>query len=96
MARPTAPTRTLNLKNPEVYRLAQELSAATGESMTEAVRVSLEQRLARVKTSRDAEIERRILRMHELATRIRELSPPGFWEQDFDELIYDDDGLPKL
>ena len=81
MARSTVPARTLNLKNPEVYRLASELAAATGESMTEAVRLSLEERLDRVTRSRDVEIERRIRRIHELATRIRELSPPGYWSR---------------
>jgi antitoxin VapB len=96
MARSAASARTLNLKNPEVYRLAQELSAATGESMTEAVRLSLQERLDRVTKSRDAEVERRVQRIHELATRIRELSPPGYWEQDFDALLYDEDGVPKL
>lgn len=95
MARSPSPVRTLNLKNPEVYRLASELAAATGESMTEAVRLSLEERLDRINKTREAEVERRIRRIHELATMIRELSPPGYWAQDFDELMYDENGLPK-
>src|SRR3954452_18106205 len=57
MARSTPPARTLNLKNPEVYRLASELAAVTGESMTEAVRLSLEERLDRVTRRRDVEVE---------------------------------------
>jgi antitoxin VapB len=36
----------LNIKNPEVERLASELAQITGESKTEAVRKALEQRKA--------------------------------------------------
>lgn len=36
----------MNIKNPEVERLAAELAAQTGESKTEAVRKALEQRMA--------------------------------------------------
>jgi antitoxin VapB len=36
----------LNIKNPEVERLASELAEITGESKTEAVRKALEQRKA--------------------------------------------------
>ncbi len=96
MARSTAPTRTLNLKNPEVYRLAQELSEATGESMTEAVRLSLQERLDRVNGTREAEIERRIRRMSELAAMIRERIPEGLTREGIDDLMYDEHGLPKL
>ena len=38
----------LNIKNPEVERLATELATLTGESKTEAVRRALEERKARV------------------------------------------------
>jgi antitoxin VapB len=96
MPRSTSPARTLNLKNPEVYRLAQELSEATGESMTEAVRLSLQERLDRVNGTREAEIERRIRRMSELAAMIRERIPEGTTREDIDDLMYDEHGLPKL
>jgi antitoxin VapB len=38
----------LNIKNPEVERLVEEISRLTGESKTEAVRRSLEERRARL------------------------------------------------
>ncbi len=95
MARSTTPARTLNLKNPEVYRLAQELSEATGESMTEAVRLSLQERLDRVTSARDAEVEARIRRIHEIAEMIRARIPAGITMRDIDEQMYDDDGLPR-
>lgn len=37
----------LSIKNPEVDRLARELSEITGENITETIRKSLEQRLER-------------------------------------------------
>ena len=40
----------LNIKNPEVERLAAEVSAATGESKTEAIRQALLERRARLRT----------------------------------------------
>ncbi len=39
---------SLNIKNPEAHRLARKLADATGESLTEAVTVSLRERLASV------------------------------------------------
>lgn len=38
----------LNIKNPEVERLAEEVVALTGESKTEAIRRALEERRARL------------------------------------------------
>ena len=37
---------SLNIKNPETHRLAREVAARTGESLTTAVTESLRQRLA--------------------------------------------------
>jgi len=39
----------LNIKDPEADRLARELAAATGESITVATRRAIEERLARVR-----------------------------------------------
>jgi antitoxin VapB len=41
----------LNIKNPEVERLVDEVASLTGESKTEAVRKSLEQRLRKLSLS---------------------------------------------
>lgn len=40
---------SLNIKDPETDRLARELAAATGESITEAARRALQERLHRVR-----------------------------------------------
>lgn len=86
---------SLNIKNAETYRLIKELADATGESMTEAVTVAVRERLARTRGAREADIEERVQRIHEIATFMHDAAPPGYWDQDFDALLYDDDGLPK-
>ncbi len=42
-------TMPLNIKNPEVERLVDEVAGVTGESKTEAVRVALLERRARLR-----------------------------------------------
>lgn len=46
---------TLNIKDPETDRLARELAAETGESITVAARRAIEERLARVRARRLAD-----------------------------------------
>jgi antitoxin VapB len=79
----------LNIKNARTYELARHLSELTGESMTGAVTVALEERIERIE--RDFNVEE-ILTM---AREIRDRLPPGYLDQDFDELLYDERGLPK-
>lgn len=55
----------LNLKNPEVERLAAEVARLTGESKTEAIRRSLEERRQRLKGTAPSERRRRVLRFLE-------------------------------
>ena len=55
----------LNLKNPEVERLATEVARLTGESKTEAIRRSLEERRRRLKDAPAGERRRRVLRFLE-------------------------------
>jgi antitoxin VapB len=52
----------LNLKNPEVERLAAEVARLTGESKTEAIRRALEERRARLKGTSPADRRVRVLR----------------------------------
>lgn len=79
----------LNIKNPEAYRLVKLLADATGESMTEAVTVAVRERLERIE--RDFQVGEIL----EMAREIRDRLPPGYLDQDFDDLLYDKDGLPK-
>lgn len=82
---------TLNIKDPEVYRLASALAATRGTSMTAAVRDALVEALAR----RESEVEARVARMREVARRAAEfVEPPGAYTITDDDL-YDEDGLPR-
>lgn len=81
----------LNIKDEQTDRLARQLAETTGESITEAVRVSLSERLARLGaggggTRLADQIDRIALRTSRLP-RLDDRSP--------DEILgYDDDGLP--
>jgi antitoxin VapB len=62
----------LNIKNPETDRLARQLAAATGESLTEAVTRAIQERLERTTGQRDArsphaEVERIQKRISDLS-----------------------------
>jgi antitoxin VapB len=81
----------LNIKDVETDRMARELAAATGESITEAVARALEERLARV-TGR-----RRRRRLADDVARIQAriaLVPMADKRPPDDALGYDAFGLP--
>lgn len=82
----------LSIKDPETDRLARALADATGESITEAIRRSLEERLER---------ETRGANQYRLGTIVRRVqerlaSVPVLDDRRPDELIgYDELGLPR-
>ncbi len=45
----------MNIKNPEVERLAAEVAKRFGETKTEAIRIALKERLCRMELPRDRE-----------------------------------------
>jgi len=82
----------LSLKDPEVDRLAREVAARTGETLTTAVAVALKERLARLKGRR----RRRPLReeLREIARRCAAL--PTLDDRSADAIVgYDERGLPR-
>lgn len=80
----------LSIKNPEADRLAKELVAATGESVTEAVVVALRQRVERVRGRRASAITRRL---DALSAEVA--AYPVVTAQSAEEIIgYDEHGLP--
>jgi antitoxin VapB len=80
---------SLNIKNEETYRLAQQLAALTGESMTAAVTEAVRERLERVRSKGMAE---RIMKIaKECAPRWKE----PYRSIDHGDLLYDEKGLPK-
>lgn len=54
---------SLNIKNDQTCRLVAEVAALTGESMTQAVTVALQERLERLRRRDQADILRRIERL---------------------------------
>jgi antitoxin VapB len=81
----------ISIKDPETDRLARALAAATGESLTEAIRRALQDRLER-ETQRTARgIAAEVRRIQERLARLPVLDP-----RPADEILgYDDHGLPR-
>jgi antitoxin VapB len=63
----------LNIRDREVHELAGQLPERTGETMTEAVKRALVERLQRTVTPAPADIEMRRRRIREIAEEFREL-----------------------
>lgn len=85
----------LNIKSDEAYRLAAELAALTGESLTEAVTVSLRERLERAR--RAADRDARVQDVMRLAEELRaHVEGPLLSNEQLDTLLYDPEtGLPR-
>jgi antitoxin VapB len=84
----------LNIRDPEVHDLARAIADATGETMTQAVKRALVERLARVEGETKAVRSRRFERLMAHAKRFREL--PVLDPRPLDEMIdYDEHGLPR-
>jgi antitoxin VapB len=83
----------LNIKNAETYRLIRELADLTGESMTAAVTVAVQDRLERV---RQPDPQGGMAsRLHEIATDMRARLPDDFLAATPTDVLYDRDGLPR-
>jgi len=78
---------TLNIKDPEVYRLARELADRRGTSMTAVVRAALEHERERV----EHDVSERLQVILDIARRSQ--AKPGPYLSDDD--LYDERGLPK-
>ena len=82
----------LSIKDPETDRLARRMAETTGESLTEAIRRALEERLAR-DTPRHTQyrLETAVKRVQE-----RVASLPVLDARDPDQLLgYDEHGVPR-
>ncbi|MDH3598882.1 MAG: type II toxin-antitoxin system VapB family antitoxin [Candidatus Tectomicrobia bacterium] len=79
----------LNIKNEEAHRLAAQLAALTGETMTKAVTEAIRERIERIQRQRN---------VPEILARAREIIRHSGGAQpytDHAELLYDEHGLPK-
>ncbi|MGH9494527.1 MAG: type II toxin-antitoxin system VapB family antitoxin [Candidatus Sulfotelmatobacter sp.] len=84
---------SLNIKNEEAHRLAQQLAKLTGESMTTAVTEAVRERLERVQRNKGGMSKaERILKIgRECAARLKE----PYRSIEHGDLLYDEKGLPK-
>lgn len=88
----------LNIKNAEVERLAAEVAKIAGETKTEAIRVALEERKARISKSRQEKV---IDLVNYLEKNVWPKIPPelrgrSLSRDELDEMIgYDEHGLPR-
>lgn len=83
---------SLNIKNPETYKLTRRLAALTGESLTEAVTASVRERLERLSTAQDEQdlVERLLAIGRDCAAHMGQ----EFKSTDHGDLLYDELGLP--
>jgi antitoxin VapB len=83
---------SLNIKSEEAHRLARELAAMTGESLTAAVTEALRERLDRLCKQQNGSLADRLLAIGEdCAARLKE----PFRSIDHGDLLYDEHGLPR-
>lgn len=82
---------SLNVKNQDAHRLAQQLARLTGESMTEAVTKALRERLDRVRGRRGSLADRLLGIGRDCAAHLKE----PFRSAAHGDLLYDEKGLPK-
>jgi len=82
----------LNIKDEKTHRLAQELAALTGESMTAAVTAAVRERLDRIRRERGISLADRLLAIgKDCAAHLEE----PFRSANHADLLYDGRRLPR-
>ena len=82
----------ISIKSIETERLAREIAAKTGESLTGAIQKALEERLDRLKNNRRNQALE--TQLDDILRRVDEM--PDLDSRSPDEIVgYDEDGLPR-
>jgi antitoxin VapB len=82
---------SLNIKSEKTHRLVRELAGLTGESLTVAVTVAVQERLDRLRSERDLGLVDRLLEIgRDCAAHLQE----PYRSIDHGTLLYDERGLP--
>jgi len=82
----------LSIKSVEVERMAREIAAKTGESLTGAIQKALQERLDRLRRERRSQILSS--QLQEILRRVDQL--PVLDSRSADEILgYDEHGLPR-
>ena len=83
---------SLNIKNEETHRRAQELARLAGETMTQAVDRAVAERLERIRKKRNkGALVQRLLKIGHECARL-----PVLDRRSPKEMLYDETGLPGL
>ena len=83
---------SLNIKNKEAHKLANQLAKLTGENMTEAVTKAVRERLDKLRSQQGAGLADRLVKIgKDCAAHLKE----PFRSADHEDLLYDEKGLPK-
>ena len=81
----------LSIEDDRAHLLASELARLTGEDLSRAVVRAIEERLARLRVAESREgLAGRLLALGEACGRL-----PVLDERSGDEILYDDEGLPR-
>jgi antitoxin VapB len=81
----------LNIKNEVTHRHAQELARLAGETMTQAVDIAIVERLQRIRKARNrGAVAERLLKIGRECARL-----PVLDRRSPEEMLYDENGLPK-
>ncbi|MEL6621523.1 MAG: type II toxin-antitoxin system VapB family antitoxin [Pseudomonadota bacterium] len=83
----------LNIKNAQAHRMARELSQLTGESVSQAVTSAIAERLEKERARKRKDrtgLAGRLMAIGEEMTAL-----PLLDERTPDEILYDENGLPK-
>lgn len=86
---------SLNIKNSDAERLARQLAAATGESVTRAVTVAVRERLDRLQHRDASAAEQRADRVRAIAQDAAGRWVEPYRSADHGDLLYDEAGWPR-
>jgi antitoxin VapB len=82
----------LSIKDRETDELARQLAETTGESLTEAVKAALRERLERQRRRSGPDVANRLV---EIGRRCAAQMKTPFHSSDHGRILYDDQGLPR-
>ena len=81
----------LNINNQEAQRLVRALVAETGETVTDAVMIAVQERLTRIHSG---DPESRLRRIHAIASDASDRWQDRYADVDHAGMLYDEKGLP--
>jgi antitoxin VapB len=84
---------SLNIKDEKTHRMARQLAKLTGESMTAAVGLAVQERLERVR--KDKGTGGMAERLLKIGKETAPLWKEPYRSTDHGDLLYDEKGLPK-